>query len=123
MITDSCFSNEPTSEGEPPQADMSTLNVNLIGTYYGTQLALYHFKHSRSPFDHTKKQLLFISSLSAYGEQALFADYNASKFGVRGIFMALRNRGEVLGGVQINMIAPRTILTADDAVILSDLQG
>jgi len=109
-------------EGEdPPPPPMATLDVNLTGVYYSTNLALHYFAKGRPKEDGEKKHILFISSLAGYIELPLVADYQASKFGVRGLWKAIRGAGGMFGGVRTNLIAPTFIRTQMVAGIAEDL--
>jgi 5'-hydroxyaverantin dehydrogenase len=99
-----------TSE-KPVKPSTATLDVNLTGTYYSAMLALWYF--GRSPPD-PMKQLLFICSLAGYHSiisPTLEGDYEASKFGVRGLFHQLHPRSHTYGGARINMLCPTFVDT------------
>ena len=95
-----------------------TLEVNLLGTWYSTQLALHFLRFPAKDVPGApkvqSKQLIFISSTGGYGGMHHSCDYNASKFGVRGLWYSLRHctgllgHGEVEGALpfRTNLIAP-----------------
>ena len=76
---------------DPPPPTLNTFDINLIGVYYSTLLALHYF---RLPVPEAnpaiKKQILFIGSVGGYLEIPPMADYTAVKFGVRGLWKTIR---------------------------------
>lgn len=113
-IVPAVFPTDLAPDADLPKPDTSTIEVNLLAVYYTACLALHYFKRTKgnSPVSNAKKHLLFVSSLSGYVTQPLFANYMASKFGVRGIFKAIRYNAPELGGdVRFNLIAPCAIVT------------
>ena len=99
------------SSEKPVKPSTATLDVNLTGTYYSAMLALWYFARS---FPHPSKQLLFVCSLAGYHSPTspiLEGDYEASKFGVRGLFHQLHSRAETYGGARINMLCPTFVDT------------
>lgn len=116
-VTSSAFvdpSDEPASlDKDPTEPTLNAINVNLIGLSYTTKLALHYFtlKGSDGSTDQGGKSLILISSLAGYVELPWTVDYQASKYGVRGLFKALRNNVPAMG-VRMNLIAPWFIQTA-----------
>ncbi|KAI9878199.1 MAG: hypothetical protein M1830_001591 [Pleopsidium flavum] len=116
----------PSLDKDPPQPSAQTVDVNLTGVYYTTQLALHYFK-LKGPSESTdqgRKNIILISSLAGYVELPCLADYMAAKYGVRGIFKALRNNlGSV--GVRINLVAPWFVNTpmAESIVAIFEERG
>lgn len=102
----------PSLDRDPPEPSSKTIDANLTGVLYTTQLAWHYFQLKGSPEspDQSKKSIVLISSLAGYMELPGLADYQASKFGVRGIFKSLRT---TLGrmGVRINLVAPWFVST------------
>ncbi|KAI9658954.1 MAG: hypothetical protein M1821_001914 [Bathelium mastoideum] len=111
------------SDSELKPFSGNVLEVNLLGTWYCTQLALHFF---RSPAADTaeapkvqSKQLVFLASAAGYGDQHSQCDYNTSKFGVRGLWHSLRKCTGILGHgtiagapmFQTNLIAPWFVRT------------
>ncbi|KAI9689263.1 MAG: hypothetical protein M1820_010174 [Bogoriella megaspora] len=102
-----------------------TVEVNFLGTYYSTQLALHFFRFPPQPTNGTpapnvqSKQLIFLASLAAYGELHRSLDYGSSKQGVRGLWYALKRVTGILGypekegalPFRTNMIAPWFVKT------------
>lgn len=100
---------------DPTRPPTTTFDVNLRGTYYTTYLALTYltrFASQPSSMEREfKPQLLFMSSLAGYAEQSLSADYAATKYGVRGMWKAIRSQGKLFGGCQANLLAPGFVHT------------
>lgn len=69
-----------------------------------------------------KKQIIFIASLASYLEVPPIADYNAAKFGVRGLFKSLRRQAR-RAGVRTNLIAPTFLPTAQVAQVVRELEA
>lgn len=94
---------------EPVRPPMAVLNVNLIGAYFSTALAMHYFTLDAKlkGADKASKHLLFISSAMAYMPAPMQSAYNASKWGVRGLWKSLRdNQQETLPWLRTNLIAP-----------------
>lgn len=106
----------PTEPLPPPT---KVLDVNLIGVYHTAHLALWAFKNYPGSDASWSKHVVFVASMAGYLSMPLVMDYACSKWGVRGLFRALRGAPGVLGegkpAVRFNLIAPtwvRTPLTA-----------
>jgi NAD(P)-dependent dehydrogenase (short-subunit alcohol dehydrogenase family) len=104
---------ERTADPTPTKPPSSVFDVNLLGTYYSSYLALWYFTDLKSRTNGMevgwKPQLLFLGSLASYVEQPLSADYCASKHGVRGLWKSMRAHGASFGGCQMNLLAPTFI--------------
>ena len=104
-----------TPDADPPTPRTTIIDVNLIGLYYSTHLALHYFKQTSKPGDEGSKHLIYISSLAGYIPINGLLDYNASKYGVRGMFKALRHNDTILGDsrprFRLNLVAPTFIST------------
>ena len=101
-------SEEPPSlEKDPKQPTTDTIDVNLTGLFFTAKLAHYYFRiPSNSPqASPDSKALILMGSVAGYLEVPFVADYNATKWAVRGIFRSIR---EPLAqkGIRVNMIAP-----------------
>lgn len=115
----------PSLDKDPPEPSVDTININLTGVFYTTRLALHYFqlKGSDESANKGKKSIILISSLAGYLELPWLADYQGSKYGVRGIFKALRNNVPAMG-VRMNLIAPwfiQTPMTKDIGPRLEEL--
>lgn len=105
--------DEPASlDKDPPEPSFDAIDINLTGVFYTTKLALHYFqlKGSDESANQDKKQIILISSLAGYIEMPWIADYQASKYGVRGLFKAVRNNVPAMG-VRMNLIAPWFVQT------------
>lgn len=112
------IAKNPTASLEgPPEPPLDTINVNLLGTYYTTQLAYWFFQAVSAGKDlsspEADKHLVLVSSLNGYIPLPMMPDYASSKFGVRGIFKTLRDgtRYEFGQNLRINMVAPPLVNT------------
>lgn len=115
----------PDLDIDPEAPDMRNIEVNLIGAYYTSWLALYYFRipatsvaasspdprngheaclERSAPVPKTKS-LIFVASIGAYMDSPKAATYSASKFGVRGLFRNTRAITMDLG-VRCNLLAP-----------------
>ncbi|MCJ1365472.1 hypothetical protein MMC16_004594 [Acarospora aff. strigata] len=104
----------PSLDKDPPEPSTKTIDINLTGVFYSTKLALHYFQLNSAPDSSNKqdrKSIILISSLAAYIELPWLGDYQASKYGVRGLFKALRNNVGAMG-VRMNLIAPWFVQTA-----------
>ncbi|KAF2112760.1 hypothetical protein BDV96DRAFT_156951 [Lophiotrema nucula] len=107
--------NHPVSlDAPPPPPGLSGLDVNLIGVYYSSYLALHYFRlPSPTPTDAPfKKALVFVSSMAGYTGFPESATYSMSKFGVRGLWYGTRDKGlKQDPQVRVNLVAPWFIKT------------
>ncbi|KAF2095800.1 NAD(P)-binding protein [Rhizodiscina lignyota] len=103
-------SPEPSIDDIPKMPNHSAIDVNLLGVYYSTYLALHYFRLSSPNQSKLKKSLVLISSIMGYIDGTYNTDYNASKFGVRAIFRSLRSQGQKVN-CRVNNILPGYILT------------
>ncbi|KAF2795438.1 NAD(P)-binding protein [Melanomma pulvis-pyrius CBS 109.77] len=110
-----------TPDADPSPPSTATIDVNLTGLFYSAHLSLYYFKQTAKLGDKSSKHLIFVSSLAGYVALDKVADYNASKFGVRGMWKAIRNANGILGeegpGFRTNLVAPTFIRTQMTAAI------
>ncbi|KAF2011940.1 NAD(P)-binding protein [Aaosphaeria arxii CBS 175.79] len=109
-------SNADNDDPEPPST--ATLDVNLTGSFYSAHLALHYFKKTTPEAapegDATpqSKQIIFISSLAGYLPARDALDYQASKFGVRGLWKSVRHSHDIVSEhtpFRTNLIAPTFI--------------
>ncbi|KAL1839256.1 hypothetical protein VTJ49DRAFT_1693 [Mycothermus thermophilus] len=110
---------QPSLDANPPRPDTRNIDINLVGTYYSSWLALYYFRlpptqphpTTASPSapatsgSSTDKSLVLVSSIAAYMDAPLASTYTASKAGVRGLFRSMRSRTAEIG-VRCNLLAP-----------------
>ena len=103
---DDVFNDTADAEGEPVEPDLRILDTNLTGVMYTVKLALHYF--ARQPAGEKgarDRALIMTASLAGYLDLPGNLQYDASKFGVRGIMRGLR-RSEGEKGVRVNIIAP-----------------
>lgn len=103
-----------TKDNEPQKPAVGSIDVNVVGGYYTSELALHYMKDSVRPRpkgETCSKSLLFIGSMASYRALVFATDYSAAKFGVRGMFKALRGAPGAAWGLRVNMLAPAYLLT------------
>ncbi|TVY51496.1 5'-hydroxyaverantin dehydrogenase [Lachnellula cervina] len=94
---------------EPVQPDLRIININLIGILYTAKLAMHYFRVQ--PEDDKRDRCLIIKgSLAGFLDQPGSPQYNASKFGGRGLMRSLRQTSWQQG-IRVNYIAPWYIKT------------
>ncbi|KAH7124570.1 short-chain dehydrogenase/reductase SDR [Dactylonectria macrodidyma] len=100
------FSKDITLESiqEPPSTKV--LDINLLGTFYFTQVALAAMRQHRSPGDRTGKSITLISSVAGFKESPGLFAYSASKHGVLGLMRSLRRYLLSAFDVRINVVCP-----------------
>lgn len=103
---------EPTLDNSTPaKPAYRALEVNLIGEYISTYLALHYFRlPSKSANPPPKKSLILISSMTGYMDLPYNTGYATSKYGIRGLFRSIRADGKKVNA-RINNIAPGYVLT------------
>ncbi|KAJ9640997.1 hypothetical protein H2201_002234 [Coniosporium apollinis] len=120
--------NGPTdANNEPTPPPTRVLDVNLTGVFYTMHLALHYFRDTGVAESSVRsKQIVFMSSLAGYLALPMSCDYQAAKFGVRGLFKSLRTRTGVLGEgkpmLRCNLIAPTFIKTQMTAMLEEPLK-
>ncbi|KAK4234868.1 hypothetical protein C8A03DRAFT_37318 [Achaetomium macrosporum] len=110
---------EPSLTLDPKQPNIRNIEVNLVGVYYSSWLALYYFrlpplttengtttKTTTSTSQKPDKSLILVASIGAYMDSPKASTYPASKFGVRGLFRSTRARSLADLGVRCNLLAP-----------------
>lgn len=111
-MVDHVMAASPDRDLEEPR--LACIRVNLIGTYYTSQLALQYLGQKISSEQPEKKpdppspdkSLILVGSIASFVEMPRASDYSASKFGVRGLFRSLQKRALADLGVRCNLIAP-----------------
>jgi 5'-hydroxyaverantin dehydrogenase len=104
---------EPSLEREPVRPVHTAININLLGVYYCSYLALHYFRLPPASEPQTrplKKSLVLFSSMMGYVDSSYNTDYGAAKFGVRGIFRSIRSQVQKIDCC-VNLVAPGYILT------------
>ncbi|KAF2675262.1 NAD(P)-binding protein [Microthyrium microscopicum] len=106
--------NSVTNDPLPPPTRCADINYMAVrNTIYA---AMYYFRNFPGKEDAThSKQIIFVASMAGYSPMASVIDYNSSKWGVRGMFWALRNVPHILGEgkplFRVNLIAPTWVKT------------
>ena len=84
--------------------DLRILEVNLLGMVYTIKLAMHYFR--RQPVDDARDRCLILKgSIAAYLDQPGSPQYNASKWGARGLMRNFR-RTAWKEGIRVNLVAP-----------------
>jgi NAD(P)-dependent dehydrogenase (short-subunit alcohol dehydrogenase family) len=101
--------HSPASE-DPPEPDMTTIDVNVKGVLFTSRLALHHFQ--RNP-PGTDRHLLLVGSMASLVDTCgVVAMYATSKHAVLGWFRSLRlYPGAHNKDVRINLICPYFVAT------------
>lgn len=103
----------PSLDSDPTPAKPAhrALDINLIGVYTSTYLALHYFRlPSASGTQPFKKSLILISSLTGYMDLPYNTGYATSKYAVRGMFRSIRRAVDKVNA-RVNNIAPGYVLT------------
>jgi NAD(P)-dependent dehydrogenase (short-subunit alcohol dehydrogenase family) len=87
---------------DPPEPDLTTVDVNFKGVLYTTKLALHHLRSSPPG----QRELILVGSMSSFSSGPMMAVYSATKHGVLGLFRSIRLFPSKRDGVRINMICP-----------------
>lgn len=86
-------------EDEPTKPELKVLKVNIIGVAYTVKLARHYFNKGDASRD---KIIILKASLAGYLDLPRALQYNASKFGVRGMLCNLRKSDLS----RVNLLAP-----------------
>jgi 5'-hydroxyaverantin dehydrogenase len=118
---------EDPGTGDPLLPSQAVLDVNFTAVYNTALLALYWFKKYPGSDISYSKNIVFVGSMASYGSMTGVPNYGGSKYGVRGIFKALRELpkdflGEGKPSVRFNMIAPSWIVSGMTSNIVPHLQ-
>jgi 5'-hydroxyaverantin dehydrogenase len=93
---------------DPPKPPTNTLEVNMMGVYFTTSLAIWYFNQleSKRLDPDFNPQLLFICSMAGYDGLEFGTDYAASKHAVRAIWKTTRRPRPTHAQYQSNLLAP-----------------
>ena len=95
----------------PARPAHKALDVNLIGVYMSTYLALHYFRlKPRHPQPNFKNSLVLISSLTGYMDLPYNTGYATSKYAIRGMFRSIRGQADKVNA-RVNNVAPGYVLT------------
>ncbi|KAH8702889.1 hypothetical protein GQ44DRAFT_743827 [Phaeosphaeriaceae sp. PMI808] len=101
----------PTINSPPPsEPGFVSCTVNLQAVYNTCYLAMHYFRLPRDPADTYKPSIVLISSLAGYIGYPSSTTYSMSKFGVRGLFYAIRDGAAP--AFRVNLVAPWFVKTA-----------
>jgi len=95
---------------DPPEPDLTTLDVNLTGVVYTTKLAFHHFRRNAPGED---RHLLLVGSIASLASSpGILGLYTASKHAILGWFRCLyMYPGSDSLDVRINLICPYFVAT------------
>lgn len=97
------FGTPQLSDGKPVKPHLKTLNVNLVGSIYTTQLALHYLPKTRNTTEPLKYIILlgFLASWNAHPDQEIFVTSQHGLLGfARSTQPALTNNGIRIATVQ-----------------------
>lgn len=101
---DDIYVQKTQPDGDPIEPDLSILNTNLIGVMYTAKLALYYFPKCPDG-ENRDRSLILTGSMASFLDQPRSPQYNASKWGLRGLMRSIRRTGPK-ENVRVNLIAP-----------------
>lgn len=101
---DDLATDETEINGQPKEPNIDQINVNLIGVIYTAKLALHYLSRQTNGPDRDRC-LILVSSIAGYVDKPGSPQYNASKFGVRGLMRCLRTTMPEQK-MRVNLLAP-----------------
>lgn len=113
LIDQVLAADEPSLDEDLPEPKLHrAVDINLIGVYLSTYLALQYFrlKPTDGSTQEFTKSLVLISSMMGYIDGTYNTDYGVSKYGVRGLFRSVRSLAHKMH-LRVNNIAPGYVLT------------
>jgi 5'-hydroxyaverantin dehydrogenase len=99
---------EPSLEDKPIEPKHNAIDVNLVGEYLSTSLALHYFRLPGGAS--RKKSLILVSSMTGYIDLPYKTDYSVPKYGIRGLFRSIRSQAHHVNA-RVNNLVPAYILT------------
>lgn len=108
---DDLASDDTEMNGQPKEPNVDQIKVNLIGVIYTAKLALHYFARQTQSLDRDRC-LIIVSSIAAYVDKPGSPQYNASKFGVRGLMRCLRTTMPEQK-MRVNLLAPWYVPISD----------
>ncbi|KAI5450289.1 hypothetical protein NCC49_003200 [Naganishia albida] len=102
---DDVFTYDPSG---PQKPDLTIIDVNINGVLYTTKLATHYFISQNGEKESEKQEdtcLVLISSGAGYLDCPRAPQYQASKWGMRGVMHSLRRTAHHYGS-RVNVIAP-----------------
>ncbi|EME86063.1 uncharacterized protein MYCFIDRAFT_40006 [Pseudocercospora fijiensis CIRAD86] len=112
--TDDVFLQAETDDGDPVEPTLNVVKVNFIGLFYTVKLALFYLP-KQPEADDRDRCIIMTGSLASYLDMSGSPQYNATKWGVRGLMHSIRRTGPDQG-IRINLVAPWIV----DTRIMSD---
>ena len=114
-LVDEVLQGPEASLDHDPQAPVHrAIDVNLIGEYMSTSMALHYFRLGGSnevaQKVSSKKSLILVSSMTGYIDLPYNTDYSVSKYGIRGLFRSIRSQSHRVNA-RVNNLLPGYILT------------
>lgn len=88
---------------DPPEPDLSTLDINLKGAIFTTRLALHHLSTTPAASD---RCIILIGSIASFASGPAMALYCTSKHALLGLFRSLRLYPSRNACVRLNMVCP-----------------
>lgn len=112
LVDEVLQSPEPTLDDEPPPPVTKAIQVNTIGEYMSTSLALHYFRlpGTSAQASRTKKSLILVASMMGYIDLPYNTDYSVSKFAIRGLFRSIRSETHKVNA-RCNVFLPGYLLT------------
>ncbi|KAJ9655043.1 hypothetical protein H2198_005983 [Neophaeococcomyces mojaviensis] len=106
---------DPSLDNDPVSPVTKAIEVNLLGEYMSTSLALHYFRLQGSGTPNIqgpqpKKSLVLVSSMTGYIDLPYNTDYSVSKYGIRGLFRSIRSQAHRVNA-RVNNLLPGYILT------------
>lgn len=98
-------------ESGPKKPDLKIIDVNIHGVMYTAKLASHHFVTQNGQVETRQQEdtcLILISSGAGYLDCPRAPQYQASKYGMRGIMHSLRRVVHHYGS-RVNIIAPWSV--------------
>jgi len=88
----------------PPEPGLGPLEVNVKGTVFTATLAMHYLGSPEGSA--ASKALVLVGSMAGYVDDTHDTVYTASKFGIRGLFRAIRGDAKEKLGVRVNIVCP-----------------
>lgn len=88
---------------DPPEPDLSTLDINLKGAIFTTRIALHHLTTTPVVSD---RCLILVGSIASFASGPAMALYCASKHALLGLFRSLRLYPSHNASIRLNMVCP-----------------
>ena len=115
LVDEVLLGPEPNLDDDPVEPVHRAIDVNLLGEYMSTSLALHYFRlqgtgPSEAQAAAPKKSLVLISSMTGYIDLPYNTDYSVSKYAIRGLFRSIRSQAHRVNA-RVNNVLPGYILT------------